>query len=109
RDTTMSANTVRERLATMTVFVAVNGADEIVGTLSCTNSSAEEGHLRGMGVRPKWQGTGVADRLLCAVEDHLRASGCSYITLDTTEPLRRAMRFYERHGYRPTGKIAAYF
>jgi len=44
----------------------------------------------------------------CA-EAHLRQQGCARITLDTTEPLRRAMRFYEKHGYRPSGRITDFF
>jgi len=31
------------------------------------------------------------------------------ITLDTTEPLNRAIRFYEKNGYRPTGKIGRFY
>jgi len=62
-----------------------------------------------MAVRPAFHGQGVADRLLEAVEDELRARGCAVATLDTTEPLRRAVRFYERHGYRASGRISDFF
>jgi putative acetyltransferase len=62
-----------------------------------------------MAVLPAWQGRGVADQLLAAVEEELRARGCTRITLDTTDPLRRAVRFYERHGFRPSGKVGDYF
>jgi hypothetical protein len=34
----------------------------------------------------------------------MRAAGCHRITLDTTVPLQRAIRFYQRHGYAPTGR-----
>ena len=74
-DTTLTAATVKERLAAMSVFVALTDADQIVGTLTGFQYSGQEGHLRGMAVRSKWQGTGVADLLLCTVEDHLRARG----------------------------------
>jgi GNAT superfamily N-acetyltransferase len=72
-------------------------------------TSGAEGHLRGMAVRRDWHRWGVAERLLTAVEDHLHSRGCSYITLDTTEPLRRAVHFYEKRGYRSTGKVTTYF
>ena len=62
-----------------------------------------------MAVRPTWQGTGVAQRLLDAALADLRARGCARVTLDTTEPLRRAIRFYERNGFRPTGVVGDFF
>ena len=31
------------------------------------------------------------------------------VSLDTTEPLRRAVRFYERHGFRPSGRVSDFF
>jgi hypothetical protein len=31
------------------------------------------------------------------------------VSLDTTEPLRRAMRFYERNGYQRSGKVTDFF
>ncbi len=62
-----------------------------------------------MAVLPEWQGRGVAEQLLRAVEDHLRSRGCSRITLDTTEPLKRAALFYEKHGYGRSSKVTDFF
>ncbi len=62
-----------------------------------------------MAVRPEFAGTGIAQRLLEAIEDDLRSRGCMRITLDTTEPLQRAMRFCERNGYRRTGVVRDFF
>jgi ribosomal protein S18 acetylase RimI-like enzyme len=67
------------------------------------------GHLRGMAVRAPWQGKGVAEKLLEAAEEALREQGCTRVTLDTTEPLARAMRFYEKHGFRRSGRISDFF
>jgi len=103
-DTVLDSVRVQTRLLDMCVFVAI--ADEkLVGTIGGQTHRAE-GHIRGMAVLPEWQGKGVAAALLGAVEDELRRNGCQYVTLDTTEPLMRAMRFYEKHGYRATGRIA---
>jgi len=93
----------------MCVFVAVNDGGEAVGTIACAVVNADEGHLRGMAVLPEWQGCGIADELLKAAENELAAKGCSHVTLDTTEPLKRAIRFYQRHGYRPSGKTSELF
>lgn len=105
----LTLETLRERMATMSVFVAARQADEIVGTVACNVVTPQEGHVRGMAVRPAWHGAGVASELLASVESELRESGCSRISLDTTAPLERAMRFYERHGYRRSGKVTEFF
>jgi len=108
-DTVLTAETVRARLETTAVFVALDERAEVVGTIGGSVAGGEEGHIRGMGVVPACQGRGVAGQLLEAVEAELRAQGCSIATLDTTEPLRRAVRFYERNGYRASGRVTAFF
>jgi GNAT superfamily N-acetyltransferase len=79
-----------------------------VGTIACC-ISGQLGHLRGMAVLPEWQGHSIAQQLLLQAEDDLHAAGCCRITLDTTAPLQRAMRFYERNGYRPSGNTTDFF
>lgn len=138
-DTVLSPETLAHRIETMTIFVAVAGEGEIVGTIAFAPSRATparaggptasdspvlrspdhpitgspdlplEGHLRGMAVRTAWQGAGVAQQLLQSAEEELRSQGCSRITLDTTLPLQRAMRFYEKHGYRRSGRQQDFF
>jgi predicted N-acetyltransferase YhbS len=120
-DTVITPEALRHRLATMSLFVAVSESGEIVGTIAChvvdetVQSSvhahevraevhANEGHLRGMAVLASWQGSGLAEQLLRSAESELRARECSSISLDTTEPLVKAIRFYEKHGYRNSGK-----
>jgi len=108
-DTVLTPVTIQLRLLTMTVFVAATPAGEIVGTIGCGVVSMEEGHIRGMAVLPQWQGGDVAAQLLQAAESELRSQGCRRITLDTTQPLARAVRFYEKHGYRHSGKVSDFF
>jgi GNAT superfamily N-acetyltransferase len=62
-----------------------------------------------MAVLPEWQGKGVAAELLQAVETELRSKQCKHITLDTTAPLRRAVRFYEKHGFTSSGRVSDLF
>ena len=108
-DTVLTLDTLQRRLATMCVFVAVSDSGEIVGTIACQVVHPGEGHIRGMAVRPAWQGSGVAAELLESVESELRDKECLRISLDTTEPLRQAIRFYEKCGFSPSGKIADFF
>lgn len=107
-DTVLDEENVQRRLREMTLFVAVSG-DEVVGTIGCAVKSAARGHLRGMAVAPAWQGEGVAAALLEAAETELRRCGCSRVTLNTTEPLARAVGFYKKHGYAATGEVRDFF
>lgn len=103
-DTTLTPATLVDRMREMSVFVAIAGRDEIVGTIACGGC-----HLRGMAVLPSALGKGVAPQLLEAAEAKLKRDGCRRVTLDTTEPLDRAMHFYEKHGYRKTGRVTDFF
>jgi GNAT superfamily N-acetyltransferase len=111
-DTTLTRETLMARFGFMTIFVAEEVDARIVGTIACSvvaGSSPPEGHLRGMAVLPEALGSGVAGQLLAAAEDELRRLGCEIVTLDTTAPLQRAIRFYERNGYRATGKVGDFY
>jgi len=103
-DTVLSEATIGKRLREMTVLVAEQGG--VVGTVACVRHG-DEGYLRGMAVLPVLRGRGVAEQLLAAAEAEL--AGCSRITLDTTAPLKRAIRFYEKHGYRATGRVTDFY
>jgi GNAT superfamily N-acetyltransferase len=107
-DTVPDVGGMVRRICSMHVLVAVVG-DRVVGTIAGAFDEQGDGHLRGMAVLPQWQGLGVASQLLVAIEVYLWAQGCSQITLDTTLPLQRAIRFYESHGYRHSGVTNDFF
>jgi GNAT superfamily N-acetyltransferase len=107
-DTVLTAETLKQRFTFMNIYVAETPDRHIIGTIGCHVREAGEGHFRGMAVLPEWQGSGVATQLLQAVESDLKARNCTRITLDTTNPLQRAVRFYERHGYRRSGLVGDY-
>jgi GNAT superfamily N-acetyltransferase len=106
-DTVLAPHSVRRRLSEMCVFVA-ECLGQVVGTIGCQVRGAE-GHLRGMAVLPEWQATGLASALLERAEAELHQNGCTCVTLDTTAPLKRAIRFYERHGFSATGRVSDFF
>jgi GNAT superfamily N-acetyltransferase len=111
RDTVLGADTIADRLSSMSVLVAVVPTGEIIETIAShvTGADSDEGHLRGMAVLPPWQGAGVAASLLAAAESELRERQCARVTLDMTEPLRRAVRFYEQNGYQASGHMRDFF
>ena len=108
-DTVMSADTIARRFNEMCVLVAANEDGQIVGTIGYKVDDGHEGHIRGMAVTPTHLGSGVATRLLEAVETALRQEGCLLVSLDTTEPLQRAVRFYERNGFSFSGASSDFF
>jgi len=61
-----------------------------------------------MAVSTPWQGSGIAEQLRTA-ENDLLANGCKRVTLDTTVPLQRAIRFYRKNGFVPTGAVFDFF
>jgi ribosomal protein S18 acetylase RimI-like enzyme len=109
QDTVPTAQDAERRLREMTVLVAGSASVRVAGTIAYQVVQAGEGHLRGMAVLPDLQGRGVAERLLARAEADLRALGCSRVTLDTTAPLERAIRFYRRQGYVPSGVVKDFF
>lgn len=109
RDTVLSIADAEQRVCEMTILVAEDRSARIVGTIAHHVVRPGEGHLRGMAVLPELQGRRIAERLLDAAETELRALGCSGVTLDTTGPLARAIRFYARRGYTATGVVRDFF
>jgi GNAT superfamily N-acetyltransferase len=106
--TVLTPETLRKRLSQMRVLVAADVTNRVIGTISYRVLNGE-GNIRGMAVRPTHQGAGVAAALLGQAESDLRRLHCTSIRLDTTRPLSRAMRFYERNGFRWTGEVTAFF
>ena len=109
KDTVLTPESAEQRIREMTVLVAENDAGEVIGTAAYQVLGSGEGHLRGMAVDPRFQGRGVAEQLLSVAEARLRDCGCSRVSLETTVPLKRAVRFYCRNGYEPTGAVGDFF
>ena len=108
-DTVLTTKTARDRLVSMRVLVAEERSGEAIGTLAWRPESEGTGHLRGMAVVPDHQGTGAAQALLDIALREMTDRGISRVTLDTTPPLHRAIRFYERNGFRPSGRVSDFF
>ena len=109
-DTVMSEKAVAKRIDNMTIYIAVDQNDEIIGTIGWNKLSEKEGHIRGMAVDPKMQGKeSPATDLLRKVEEDAQSQGCNFLTLDTTEVLQRAQNFYRKNGFIKTGKIGDFF
>ena len=109
-DTVLSEQKAKDRIKEMNVYVAVDQHGKIIGTIGWEKLNKEEGHIRGMGVIPSRQGkASPAMSLLKRVERDAQLENCKILTLDTTEILKRAQKFYEKNGYKWTGKTGDFF
>jgi GNAT superfamily N-acetyltransferase len=112
--TTPTAEQIRARWEEGPVWVAVSdvGGDVgggvsdvgvVVGTVSAV-LRGEELYVRSMAVVPSARGRRVGESLLARVEEFARAHGHARLTLTTTPFLSRAIRLYERAGFRPSSR-----
>ena len=109
-DTVMSEQVAIKRMKEMTLYVAIEQNENVIGTIGWQKVSEKEGHIRGMAMHPNWQGkNSPATSLLQIVENDARSEGCTFLTLDTTEVLKRAQNFYKKHGFKETGKTGDFF
>jgi GNAT superfamily N-acetyltransferase len=89
----------RAALAASTAFVADD--DAVVGVARCSVADARVDSLY---VHPHAQGGGLGARLLEACVDQLRGAGARTASLWVFAPNAPARAFYERQGWRPTGR-----
>ncbi|WP_033435210.1 GNAT family N-acetyltransferase [Saccharothrix syringae] len=65
--------------------------------------------IKRMYVIPEARGTGVATRVLRALEDHARRHGTGSVVLSAGVEQPDAIRFYERESYQPIDGCGPYF
>jgi ribosomal protein S18 acetylase RimI-like enzyme len=98
--TTPASEHVLSRMSEGPVWVAACDA-VIVGTASVV-PRGESLYIRGMAVLPSARGRRVGEALLRQVEEFARAQGHKRLFLSTTPFLSRAIKLYERAGFRRT-------
>jgi ribosomal-protein-alanine N-acetyltransferase len=76
-------------------FVAMRGVDEV--------------HLLNITVAPALQGQGWGQVMLDALATWARGQGAQWLWLEVRQSNHRALRLYERQGYRRVGQRKAYY
>lgn len=73
----------------------------VVGTIGLLDFGGGQAALRKMFVARGWRGAaaGIARRLVDVLVRRCRTHGVRDVYLGTTEPMRAAQRFYEKHGF----------
>jgi len=103
----MSVDDMAARMATGTTFGGF--VDDVLSGLVVfvkpkNKKTGHTGELGAMYVRANARGTGLADALVEAVIDQAVATGAEQIKLTVNAENPRAIKLYERHGFRAIGK-----
>jgi len=92
----------KDELETTTIHLLVTGDDnEGIGTGRLQINSADEAQIRSMAIHSDWQKKGIGSTIVRHIEQTAKKMGEKYIVLDARE---NAVKFYEKLGYRVTGK-----
>ena len=98
--TAITSRQIVVRMSEGPVWVAVRD-EVIVGTGSAV-AKGESLYIRGMGVHPSARGQRIGELLLIQIEQFAISQGFSRQSLSTTPFLDRAIRLYEKFGFRRT-------
>jgi putative acetyltransferase len=97
--TTPTSDQIRDRFDEGPAWIArLDGA--VVGTVSALPRDGTTLYVRSMAVLPAARGHDIGGALLGAVERFAQEHGCTRLLLSTTPFLARAIRLYERAGFR---------
>jgi GNAT superfamily N-acetyltransferase len=94
----------REMLRGAAIFVAATGDGAAGVVAGLYRDSDRDRGLGAMWVAPQWRGLGVAGMLVAAVLAWSRSEGAATVGLWVPGDDARARRFYERQGFRMTGR-----
>jgi putative acetyltransferase len=96
--TTPESGQIQDRIKEGPVWVVQVG-DAVVGTVSVV-PKGEALYVRGMAILPTARGQGIGEMLLSQIERYASERGFRRLFLSTTPFLHRAIRLYERYGFR---------
>jgi ribosomal protein S18 acetylase RimI-like enzyme len=96
--TAATSDQIQQRMSEGPVWVALQN-ETIVGTVSAV-SKGHDLYIRGMAILPIARGQGIGELLLNEIESFARRQSYQRLLLSTTPFLTRAIRLYERTGFR---------
>jgi ribosomal-protein-alanine acetyltransferase len=95
--------------ASATLLVAAAGRRLLGKALVFFRRGSHRARLYSIAVHAQARGRGVGTALLRAAERAARARGCSTLSLEVRADNARAIRWYERHGYRRFGAHPGFY
>ncbi|KCZ52363.1 hypothetical protein HY29_18065 [Hyphomonas beringensis] len=105
-----SARTWRRLLSGNSAILVSDSGDALTSAaVILFRKSAKVARLYSITVAESARGSGLSSALLSECEDISRQKGCSHMRLEVRATNSRAIRLYERHGYRVMARAAAYY
>ena len=99
---------VNRRIANRDHVLVAEDGGQIAGTATGIEEH-ESLHVCSVAVHPDWQGRGIGQRLMKALEDIARRHKCNKLWLQTAWAMTEAIALYEKVGYRQEGYQPRHF
>ena len=90
-----------------TDFLIARDGDTPVGCAALVDQGAY-GEVKRMYLDPARRGSGIAAKMMAAIEEHAQARGLKKLKLETGPELKAAVKLYERFGYRECPAFGGY-
>ena len=109
QQTVLSPEIIKKRICNTKIVVLIAlYNDSIIGTASIQKKNTDL-YLFSMAVDPLYQTIGVGTLLMNEIKTRALDMGCKCIFLETYHRLKKAIKFYNKHGFRRTGNTRDYY
>ncbi len=82
--------------------------EEVIGYI-CGEIKLQRGHIITLAVDSRFRGRGIGSELLKRFLNFLKEKGAKSVYLEVSVRNRRAIRFYEKHGFKIIGLISKFY
>lgn len=108
--TVLTPKVIKDRLLNKKyeIFVVLIN-EQIVGTVCLSMKGQDQLYIRSMAVHPDYQKRGVGLFILKKINELAIRKNIKTISLDTSKPLKRAIKFYKNFGFKFTGTIKNFY
>jgi len=90
-------------------FLVAEYGGKVVGYVMAYLKPDLEGHIMSIAVHPDYRSRGIGSALLKEVIERLFKLGAKYIGLEVRVSNERAIRLYERFGFKKAGVLSGYY
>ncbi|WP_297489198.1 ribosomal protein S18-alanine N-acetyltransferase [Thermococcus sp.] len=90
-------------------FLVAEYAGRIIGYIMAYMRPDLEGHIMSIAVDPNYRGKGIGSALLTEAIERLIKRGARYVGLEVRTSNTRAIKLYERFGFRKVKRIMGYY
>jgi len=107
--TVISPEEIEKRIENSeTIVLVADYANVVIGTASINLGDKTNLYIQSMAVKPTYQGKGIGLCILTIIERIGKEKNCKIMSLESYEPLKKAVLLYEKFGFKRTGKERDY-